>query len=252
MASHSYDQESGEPRWYGVYAGTVVACVDPEKRGRVQVLIPGLCEPHTNWALPAGGSHTSGESGRGGFDPPAKGAAVYVMFLCGDIDEPVYLGGWRGLVGGKTDAPTEVQGASPADAATKLKVYETESFLAVIDERSSSKALSLRAKTGMKIDIFPNRVEINAGGTILRVKDGKIQFGGDAAEAVVLGTSWWRAENGSLSQQITALQSEMMASIMGPTAPLVPGLAMQIAALQALQAAGAAEAFLSKLSFTEK
>jgi hypothetical protein len=174
------------------------------------------------------------------------------MFLCGDIDEPVYWGGWRGLIGGKTDAPTEVQGASVADAANKLKVYETDSFVAIIDERSSSKAFSLRSKAnGVQVDIFPNRIEIVAGGTILRVRDGKIQLGGSASEAIVKGTTWWSNQNTELTSHIAGLQAVASAAMYGPSASLVPGLMSVIQALTALQAAGAAEAFLSKLSFTE-
>jgi len=227
--------EDGERRHYGDYPGTVVDNVDPDKRGRVKIKVPGLCEPSTDWALPVGGSHSSGAKGKGLFDPPPKGASVVVRFLCGDIDSPIYEGGWRGLVGGKTDAPTEVQGASPADAANKLKVYESDDYMIVIDERAGSSALSLRCKKG---DIR------------LEVREGKIKLGKGASEAIVKGSSWWRQQDLTLTQVIAALNATA-AGCVGPAAALAPGIAAEIAAWQAFQAAGAAENFLSKLSSTE-
>jgi hypothetical protein len=235
MASHIYDQESGEPRWYGVYSGLVTTNADPEKRGRVQAVIPGLCEPHTNWALPAGGSHSSGEPGHGSFDPPAKGAAVFIMFLCGDIDEPVYFGGWRALTGGHSDAPTEVQNASVADAANKLKIFETAQFAIVIDERAASSAISLRSKVN---DV---RVE---------VRGDKIKLGKNAAEKIVKGSTWWQQVDLELTRLLAALQADAGAC-QGPLSSRQPVIQMQITAIQAFKQAGAGEAFLSELSLTE-
>ena len=233
--------EQGQARYLGVYDGLVTDNADPIKRGRVKVKIPGLCEPSTNWALPAGGSHSSGESGRGGFDPPKKGAAVFVQFIRGDIDAPVYLGGWRGLVGGKTDAPTVVQGAPASDAATKLKVYESDAFEVIIDERGEHSQLLLRRKSDK---------------TAIRIRDKgadyPIQVGSEkSAEAFVLGTTWWRNESAKIDDVILALQATS-AGCVGYTAALKPGIMQEILAWQNFKLAGAQDAFLSKTAFTEK
>jgi len=233
--------EQGQVHYFGVYDGLVTDNADPAKRGRVKVKIPGLCEPSTNWALPAGGSHSSGESGRGGFDPPKKGAAVFVQFLRGDIDAPVYFGGWRGLVGGKTDAPSLVQEASASDAATKLKVYESDAFEVIIDERGSHSQLLLRRKSDK---------------TAIRIQDKgadyPIQVGSEqSAEAFVLGTTWWRNESTKIDDVIQALQVTC-AGCVGPTAALKPGIMQEVLAWQKFKLAGAQDAFLSKTAFTEK
>jgi uncharacterized protein involved in type VI secretion and phage assembly len=218
-----YD-EHGQARYLGTYDGLVVDNKDPAKRGRVKIKIPGLVEPSTNWALPVGGSHSSGEPGRGAFDPPRPGAAVIVQFLKGDPDAPVYFGGWRGLVGGKTDAPTEVQNASAADAANKLKVYESDAFEIIIDERGDHPQSLLRRKSD---------------GTAIRLRDKgapqPIQLGStSASEAFILGTSYRRSENQRDQGDLIALTS-MLAAAQGPLSGFQPGLNALIADLQSFQ-----------------
>jgi uncharacterized protein involved in type VI secretion and phage assembly len=248
------NDENGEARYFGIYDGLVVDNLDPKNRGRVKVKIPGLCEPSTNWALPAGGSHSSGEAGRGGFDPPKIGAAVYVQFLRGDVDAPVYFGGWRGLAGGKSDAPSRVQDASAADAATKLKVYESDVFEAAIDERSGQRVLSLRQKAQkVQVDIYDDRVELKYGGdngTVLRVKDAKIQLGKSADQRIVKGNAWWDDYDNHLTNLLADLQA-MAAAAQGMLAGFQPGIMKAIADIQAFQAQGANYAFLSDLGYVE-
>lgn len=236
--SHPIYDNYGEARWYGTYAGTVVNNVDPEKRGRVTILIPGMCEPATNWALPAGGAGSSGASGLGGFDVPPKGAAVFVQFLCGDVDEPVYMAGWRGKIKGKTDAPKEVQDASAADAANKLKIFETEKFMLVIDERTSSPpAISLRAK--------------GKDNMRLEIREDRIMIGKNAKDKLVLGSTWWQQQDLELTKQIIALRAQSAVCV-GPLAAMKPGIEAQILALQNFQQLGAGEGYLSHLpAFTE-
>lgn len=248
--------EDGEIRYLGSYAGFVVENEDPEKRGRVKAKIPGLVEPSTDWALPVGGAHSSGESRRGGFDPPKVGAAVVVRFLAGEIDSPIYEGGWRGAPNGQTDAPTIVGDASPADAANKLKVYESDKFVVCIDERTAGgEVLSLRGKTnGVEVDVYDGKkVEVKAGGTLVRVLDKKIQLGGNATEAIFKGTARWEAELEWLNQLLAAfLGLQMAAGLVSILAPLEPGLGQIVTALNTYIAkANKADGFLSKLSFTE-
>lgn len=231
---------NGEPRYFGVYEGLVVDNVDPQKRGRVKIRIPGLCEPSTNWAASAGGSHSSGEPGRGGFDPPKKNAAVYVQFLRGDIDHPVYFGGWRGFAGGNPDSPTAVQAASTADAANKLKVYETDAFEVVIDERGAHPQLYFKRKS----DNLAVRIRD-------RGVDHPIQVGSNSsAEAFVLGTSYRRAQNERDNKDLAALSS-LVAASQGPLAAFQPGFNALMANIQVFQSAGSLTDFLSKTGFTE-
>ena len=243
--------EDGESKHYGLYPGLVVDNLDPKKRGRVKIEIPGLCEPSTDWALPIGGSHSSGVANRGGFDPPKKDAAVIGAFLDGDIDHPVYLGGWRATDGEGSDAPTIIQSKSVAEAI-RASVYETDSYAVVVDESSSPPELSITHKSsGSLIRVRADKIEVVCGDRTLRVKDKKIQLGANAAEAIVKGTLWWTQQAQELTQQIAGLQAAA-AGCIGPTASLQPGLMAAVLALQQFLTFGNNDqAFLSKVSFTE-
>ena len=242
--------ENGESKHLGLYPGEVTDNQDPAKRGRVKVRVPGLCEPSTNWALPIGGSHSSGEANRGGFDPPKSGAYVIVAFLDGDVDSPVYFGGWRAVLGGSSDAPTPVAAASVSDAANNIKAYETDSHIFLSDESSNGPLISFQNKDGTQVDIRGDKVEIKVKGHILRVDDTQIHLGAeDAKEALVMGTSWWEKENDKVTQQIAALQSLASAAMYGPAASLVPGFLAEAQALTTYQSF--AISYLSQQSFTD-
>lgn len=77
---------------YGLYAGEVVSLKDPEHRGRIKVKIAELlgtvtsawCEPCVPCCFENGGD----------FCLPELKDYVWVTFVNGDIERPVYLGGW--------------------------------------------------------------------------------------------------------------------------------------------------------------
>lgn len=83
---------------FGVYSATVAAVNDPEQRGRVQLRIPSLFGDvvHPPWALPMGqtyGADPEGTAGR--LVVPEVGAAVFVMFLDGAVEVPLWMpGAW--------------------------------------------------------------------------------------------------------------------------------------------------------------
>lgn len=77
---------------YGLYGAKVTNVKDPEKRGRVKVLCPDVfddspsnwCEPCVPFAQDFGGD----------FVLPELDDFVWITFAGGDIDSPIYLGGW--------------------------------------------------------------------------------------------------------------------------------------------------------------
>jgi hypothetical protein len=151
-----YDQE-GEPRYYGFYLGFVVENVDPEKMGRVRVQIPGLLEPASNWAWPiaVGG----GSAQNGGWDVPKKQAGVGVMFQGGDIDEPVYFLGWYG----RGELPQPAKDASAEDAVNKIKCFESDRHLVVLDG-VNNKVLIKDKNTGFLISMSEDKLELGGEG----------------------------------------------------------------------------------------
>lgn len=82
-----------EKKYYGIYQGIVTSHKDPENRGRLKVLCPDVlggktesawCDPCIPIAYDKGGD----------FCIPVKDEAVWLMFIGGDANRPVWLGGW--------------------------------------------------------------------------------------------------------------------------------------------------------------
>jgi uncharacterized protein involved in type VI secretion and phage assembly len=80
-----------EPKkFFGKYRGTVINNIDPEQRGRIQVMVPDVAGfAITSWALPA---FPIGGLQMGMFSVPIIGSGVWVEFEQGDIDYPIWVG----------------------------------------------------------------------------------------------------------------------------------------------------------------
>jgi hypothetical protein len=83
---------SEQKKYYGKYRGTVFNNVDPEERGRIQVLVPDVSALlPTSWALPCVPVATK----QGGvFVIPELEDSVWVEFEHGDPDYPIWVGGF--------------------------------------------------------------------------------------------------------------------------------------------------------------
>ena len=78
--------------YFGMYQGIVTKIDDPEKRGRIKVTIPTVTgETESAWCDPV---VPIAYDGGGDFCVPSLREAVWVMFIEGDYNRPVYLGGW--------------------------------------------------------------------------------------------------------------------------------------------------------------
>ena len=82
-----------ESKYYGIYQGVVTNIKDPEKRGRIKVKCPEVlgddaesawCDPMIPVAYDNGGD----------FCIPSKEEMIWLMFISGDSNRPVWLGGW--------------------------------------------------------------------------------------------------------------------------------------------------------------
>lgn len=130
------DDETPDPKHVALYEGVVIDNVDPELMGRVRVMVPGLIEPASGWAMPIGSP--GGGSPQGFFFPPAIGANVAVFFKEGDVDHPRYLiGAWA-----TGEAPSFVRSLSPVDA-TLVSGIQTKRWEVVFDDRPGSASLRI-------------------------------------------------------------------------------------------------------------
>lgn len=82
-----------DKKYYGLYQGIVTNINDPEKRGRIKVRCPEVlggavesawCDPLVPVAYDNGGD----------FCIPTKDEAVWLQFIAGDVNRPVWQGGW--------------------------------------------------------------------------------------------------------------------------------------------------------------
>lgn len=99
--------------YYGKYRGTVLLNVDPEQRGRLQLMVPDVLGPiPSSWAEPC--VPLAGPTGppMGVYMVPPIGTGVWVEFEHGDPDRPIWVGcRW----GSQSDVPTMAKAGNPAD-----------------------------------------------------------------------------------------------------------------------------------------
>lgn len=81
-----------EKQYFGVYQGVVTNIQDEEKRGRIKCKIPDvLKDKESAWCDPM---VTVAYDYCGDFCIPLVNEMVWIMFIAGDPNRPVYFGGW--------------------------------------------------------------------------------------------------------------------------------------------------------------
>ena len=168
---------------YAPQRGIVVDNADPLRLGRLQICVPGLIEPATDWAYPMG--NLAGMAGEGFWAVPDIGAAVVVFFLAGDIENPYWMAGpWARPKGQESKIPTDAAAALAEDgelAAPQLKTFETKSFVLTFDEREDNEFMQLRHKASgdvLEIDGKNRGVRIHATTGLILESDGLVQISG--------------------------------------------------------------------------
>lgn len=151
MSSNLDDHARGDARYYGMQMGTVAENADPLGLHRVQVRIPGIAEPSTDWAFPltAGG----GSRDRGGHVVPDVGADVAVWFHQGDPNGAAcYLAGWWGIPEAGVETPGDL--ATAGGDAHLIQVLKIGRIVFTVDERPGKRALRVEDTDGAaKIEI---------------------------------------------------------------------------------------------------
>ena len=110
--TQSEDGSGAYQRRLGIYRGFVEFIRDPEQRGRTKVRIPEFSGPEMKlgegkteepsvgsielpWCEPC--LAMGAGKGYGAFSVPTVGSAVFVMYVGGNPDNPVYFGGWNAV-----------------------------------------------------------------------------------------------------------------------------------------------------------
>ena len=126
--------------YYGIYPAFVKSVKDPEKRGRIKVRCPeALGDATSGWCEPC--SPVAYDNGGDFFVPPLE-ECVWIAFIEGDINRPVYLGGWWS----KDKSPLKDKYSSP----TKKRVISFGECKIIMTTNSMSFYIAGECK--MKLD----------------------------------------------------------------------------------------------------
>ncbi|NVM94825.1 phage baseplate assembly protein V [Arthrobacter wenxiniae] len=102
--------------YFGKFRGTVVQNVDPQQMGRIQAIVPSATNViPTTWAMPCV-PFTGRQSGV--FVVPAIGSAVWIEYEQGDLDYPIWTGGFWGSA---AEVPTIALAGNPLSPSIVLQ-----------------------------------------------------------------------------------------------------------------------------------
>jgi len=148
---------SSTGRYYGKFRGTVVNNLDPERRGRVQVIVPDVTGliPGT-WAMPC--APFAGMQA-GVFTVPPIGAGVWVEYEQGDPDHPIWVGGFWGSA---AEVPAIAQAGNPASPSIVLQTMMQNS-ITVSDVPGPAGGIMLRSTTGATLIVNDTGIYIQNG-----------------------------------------------------------------------------------------
>jgi uncharacterized protein involved in type VI secretion and phage assembly len=156
--------EKWENKCWGKYRGIVVDRNDPEQLGRLKVQVPSLLgDAVTGWAFPVA-PYAGNDLGI--FFIPQVGDVVWVEFVEGEIDHPLWTGcGWA-KPGGQSEIPVEAQQNYPECQVIKTASGNT----IVLSDVQGDEKITILAKSGCEITIDPNgdTITIQAGSVLIQ------------------------------------------------------------------------------------
>ncbi len=159
-------QESGSPggtsqRFYGKYRGTVVENIDPEQIGRVIVQVPDvLGEIPSSWAMPcvpAAGIQS------GMFIVPPIGSQVWVEFEQGNPNQPIWTGGFWGLVASVPVLATAPPAIPPGQNILLQTTGQNMLLLSDAPPTPATGGIILKSATGAMIVVNATGIYISNG-----------------------------------------------------------------------------------------
>lgn len=148
---------------YGKHRGIVTDNKDPQKRGRLKLLIPSvLADQETDWALPC--LPYGGASQQGMFMVPEVDAQIWAEFEEGDIQRPIWVGTfWQQ----ESDVPED---AAKEEPTTRL--FQTKSgHILQFDDKKGEERFRLfhPAEAEMVIDKNGTISLTDASGAVLKM-----------------------------------------------------------------------------------
>jgi uncharacterized protein involved in type VI secretion and phage assembly len=164
--------KSPQSRSYvGKYRGTVVNNVDPEQRGRLQVMVPDvLGQAPSSWAEPCVPLAGNGAA-MGIYLVPPIGAGVWVEFEQGDPGFPIWVGCRWGMV---SDVPPSALAGVSSSPSIVLQSMGQHSIV-ISDQPGAAGGITLRSASGVTL-------MVNDTGIFLQNANGMITINGTAVD----------------------------------------------------------------------
>lgn len=174
-------QTGAAHRYYGKYRGTVSSNDDPERRGRIQAMVPDVLGlTPSSWAMPC--VPIAGKQ-EGTFLVPQLGAGVWIEFEQGDPDFPIWTGGFWGS---SSEVPPAALSPSPIPPGQNIVLQTTgQTSLVLSDSTPSSSGGGL--------------VLSSPGGSTIVVNDSGIYIKNSQGASITLTGSTVDVNNGALS-----------------------------------------------------
>lgn len=151
---------TADTQYWGKHRGTVVNNVDPEMRGRLQVMVPDVLGPSiSSWAEPC--VPLAGPTGppMGVYMVPPIGTGVWVEFEGGDLDHPIWAGcRW----GSQSDIPPFSHAGLPTSPNIVLQTL-TQHSLMLSDLPGPTGGILLKTATGAMISVSDVGITITNG-----------------------------------------------------------------------------------------
>lgn len=148
--------------FHGVYRGTVTLNVDPETRGRLQLMIPDVLSylPST-WAEPCTPLAGPTGPGMGVYMVPPVGAGVWVMFEHGNPNKPVWMGCRYELA---SDVPPLALTGNPASPNIVIQsLLQQMIMISDLPPTPMTGGIMLRSTTGAMIVVNDSGIYISNG-----------------------------------------------------------------------------------------
>ena len=140
-------------KYYGKYRGTVINNVDPMQMGRIQAIVPDTSSLiPTSWAMPCVA---------GVVMVPQVGSNVWMEFEQGDLDYPIWTGGFWGSA---ADVPALA--LVPPPPLQNIAFQTTGQHLLMVSDGPPTPAtggIVLKSLTGAMIVVNDSGIYINNG-----------------------------------------------------------------------------------------
>ena len=140
--------------YYGKYRGIVTDVDDPDNRCRIRARVDSLLDgQQIGWALPA--APFAGD-GHGMVMLPKVGSGVWIEFEAGNLDVPIWSGGWW----------ASGQRPDPQGAKVRVIVSQTGNQVVLDDDKDEVKVVH---NGGPEIKVSGSEIVMTVGGCELKI-----------------------------------------------------------------------------------